>query len=90
MTLMAIVPTNGKVLKYLIELGKITLPIYLLHSLFVGVIVYATNRHGLEFLIPFRPIITLGLTIGLIEVYKWMVRKLNLKEKGYYLIGLKA
>ena len=72
----------------LIELGKLTLPIYLIHSLFIGGIVYFTNKLELGFLIPFRPFIVLSITLSSIILYSKIIHKLNIDRIGKILIGL--
>ena len=79
---------DNKVFRLLIRIGKITLPIYLLHSLFIGGIVFFTNYYQLDFLIPFRPIIALLITLFAIQLYKVIIRKLGIEKTGLILIGL--
>lgn len=79
---------ENRFFRLLIRIGKITLPIYLLHSLFIGGIVFFTNYYKLEFLIPLRPIIALLITLFAIQSYKVFIRKLRIEKTGLILIGL--
>lgn len=71
-----------------IFVGKITLPIYLIHSLFIGSIVYLTNSYSIEFLIPFRPIITLFIVLVVIYLYRHIIKFLRIEKIGLIMMGL--
>jgi surface polysaccharide O-acyltransferase-like enzyme len=76
------------IFRSMIGVGKKTLPIYLIHSLFVGGIVYFTNYYSLVFFVPFRPLITLLVTLAAIYIYTKLIRILNIEKIGLVLMGL--
>ncbi len=79
---------GGKNSKWLIYLGKLSFPVYLLHTPFAGILNYLCNRYELYFLTFFRPMIVIGLTIIVIEGMSFVGKKLNLTKVVNSIIGV--
>jgi fucose 4-O-acetylase-like acetyltransferase len=73
---------------YFIIIGKITLPIYLIHSLFIGGIVFLTNKFELEILIPFRPVVVLLISLICIQFFSWLMKDSKYEKIGSQLLGI--
>jgi surface polysaccharide O-acyltransferase-like enzyme len=71
-----------------IIVGQESMSIYLIHSLFVGGIVYITNQFELWYLFPLRPFIVLALVMLVIFVYKKASRYFNIEKYSLPLLGL--
>lgn len=74
---------------YIIDLGKKSFTIYLIHMPIAGVIVYLFNKIiFLQYLILLRPFIVLFLTKLVIDIYIKILQKVNLKNRFGILIGV--
>lgn len=74
--------------KWLIYFGKLSFPVYLLHTPFAGIINNLSNRYELYFLTFFRPIIVICLTIIVIEGMGFIGKKLKISKVVNYIIGV--
>lgn len=77
-----------KMPRFLIEIGKYSFSIYLLHQLVVGVVVWGSSRVDIFIFTLLRPLITIGIVMIGIVILNFLNRLLNNKLNFVYkLIG---
>ena len=75
----------------LVEAGKYSFSIYLLHELVVGGVVWITNKRALFFLIWARPFITIAIVLVGIKVVEAIVKRQKwMKDIPTILIGIRG
>lgn len=77
-----------EILGKFIFIGKESMSIYLMHSLFVGGLVYVTNRYELWYLFPLRPFIVLAMVLFVLFIYQQLSKYWSIEKYSFPLIGL--
>lgn len=81
----------GRIKTILVELGKRSFSIYLLHRfVFAGTIVWLLNKTDLWMTIPLRPFIICGIVYFSISTGDWLSQKMHIEHIYSLLIGKRA
>jgi peptidoglycan/LPS O-acetylase OafA/YrhL len=73
---------------WLLYFGKLSFPVYLLHTPIAGIISNLCNRYELYVLTFLRPMIVIGITLIVIEVIIFLGKKLKVGKIVNYMIGV--
>lgn len=80
-----------KILDFGIFIGKKSFSVYLLHMPIAGIVVNILNRVNDKtgMLVLIRPLLILGITMSLISVFEYVIRKINKSECILMAIGIR-
>lgn len=81
---------NGKIKGMLIDVGKMSFSIYLLHTPFAGFITFTFNRYNLWYISLLRPFIVIGITILFIQSIRYIAIKVKINKQIDILLGIRT